>query len=356
MINKVSIEDILKMKNTLIIDVRSPGEYEDGSVYEAINMPILGDDERALVGTVYRQECKDKAIKMGIEYASKKLSDIYDLLKIYAKEYDNIVFVCFRGGMRSKSVCSFANMMGIKNVFQLDGGYKAYRNFVVDFLNHDILEYDFIMLHGLTGVGKTHILEKLAKRKSSILNLEELASNSGSVFGNIMYNKKLPTQKNFDSAIFHALYGLEDKRVYVESESKRIGNVIIVNSIFDKIMSDMHILIKTNIDNRVKNIKLDYINGIKENDEKLKEAIEHLRKRLGNKKIEELLFQIDNKEYEKVIKYLVFDYYDPLYKYSIDKFDNYHLEVYYEDMNEAVDEIIKFVDNSTKKGRINYDA
>ncbi|MCT4594673.1 MAG: tRNA 2-selenouridine(34) synthase MnmH [Anaeromicrobium sp.] len=351
MVKTIDIKDVLKMKDILLIDVRSQVEYEDGTILNAINIPILDNEERAMVGTIYKKECTEKATLMGIEYGSKKLVSIYESIKGYSKEYKNIVFFCYRGGMRSKSVCSFVQMMGIKNVFQLTGGYKSYRNTVVNFLEKNIYDYNFIMIHGLTGVGKTHILEKLHERGKSVLDLEKLANNSGSVFGNIMYNEKLPTQKNFDAGIFHTLRGLKDKNVYVESESKRIGNVIILNHIFEKIISDKHILVETNMENRITNIKKDYINGIEDNEQKLKDAIEHLRKRLGNVNVNMLIEKIDKKEYDHVIEYLIKNYYDPLYKYSIDKFREYDYEANYLSMDKVVDEIIKFVEDITGEGR-----
>ncbi|PAB61210.1 tRNA 2-selenouridine(34) synthase MnmH [Anaeromicrobium sediminis] len=351
MVKTINIKDVLEMKDILLIDVRSPIEYEDGTIPNAINIPILDNEERAIVGTIYKKECTEKAMSMGVEYASKKLVSIYENIKDYSKKYEKIIFFCYRGGMRSKSVCSFVQMMGIKNVLQLTGGYKNYRNYVVNFLEKKIYDYNFIMIHGLTGVGKTHILEELHERGKSVLDLEKLANNSGSVFGNIMYNEKLPTQKNFDAGIFHTLRVLNDKNVYVESESKRIGNVIILNNIFEKIISDKHILVGTNMENRIANIKKDYINGIEDNEQKLKNAIEHLRKRLGNNKVNMLIEKLDEKEYDYVIEYLIKNYYDPLYKYSIDKFREYDCEINYLSMDKAVDEIIKFVEDVTSEGR-----
>ena len=338
--NLIKIEEGLKLDNKIFIDVRSPAEYEEATIPGAINVPLLEDQERTAVGTVYRNESIEKAKQLGISFASHKLPEIFKLINQFHTENRIVIIFCWRGGMRSKSVCSFLNSLNLSRVYQLVGGYKAYRKFVVEYLENKPKFFRFLMLHGLTGVGKTHILEELKRMGESILNLENLANNSGSVFGNILFCEKSPSQKQFESYIFNELYHAKRKTIFVESESKRIGNVQIPEPLFEKMMNGYHILIKTDIENRIRIIKKDYVNS--NQDEKIIAAIGHLRKKVGHQLVEELILKIKNKVYDPVIRTLIDIYYDPLYKYSINKYEKYDLTVDYDIIAEVFPLLIEF--------------
>ncbi|MFZ5966530.1 MAG: tRNA 2-selenouridine(34) synthase MnmH [Bacillota bacterium] len=344
----IDIEEGLKLKNALFIDVRSPFEYNESTITGAVNIPILTDEQREDVGSVYRKESQEKATEIGLKYASSKLTDIYTSVKAYRKQYDHIIIFCWRGGMRSKTVCSLLDMLNISNVYQLRGGYKRYRKFTVDYFENHIDQYSFITLHGLTGVGKTHILEKLSTLRIPVLNLEKIAKNSGSAFGDIVFEGSPPSQKMFESDIFHTLYFCESKFLFVESESKRIGNVQIPDSIYTKIINGHHILINTSLENRINIILGDYIKHLENNNEKIIKAIQCLRKRLGNETVDLLLKKIDQKEYIFVIEYLIEHYYDPLYKYSIEKYEHYDRILEYEDIEEVIPKLKDFYFNLMK--------
>ncbi|MBF8983035.1 tRNA 2-selenouridine(34) synthase MnmH [Lutibacter sp. B2] len=345
MMKVMTIEQALNKEKVLFIDVRSQSEFEDGTIKGAINIPILDDEERALVGTIYKKESVDKATTEGLKYASSKLAKIYEKIKEYASIYDEIVIFCWRGGMRSSSLCTIINMLKVENVYKLEDGYKSYRSYTMNFFKNCMDDYKFIMIHGLTGVGKTHILEKLKDAGKSILNLEEIANNSGSVFGNIVFNGITPSQKMFETYIFHSLYDSKEKYIFVESESKRVGHVQIPNEVYEKILSGYHILTNTTIQKRVDIILKDYIKEELNQISKIKESINHLRKRLGHKEVDLLLEKIDHKEYRYVVEYLINKYYDPLYKHSISKYEPYDLIVNYECMDEAVMNMVVFLDN-----------
>ncbi|QXM06090.1 tRNA 2-selenouridine(34) synthase MnmH [Crassaminicella indica] len=336
MLKVIDIEKALTRKNVLFIDVRSPSEFEDGTILGSINMPILDDEERAIVGTIYRKENPHEATLKGLSLVSTKLPNIYSTIKKYSMEYDEIVIFCWRGGMRSKSICNLLNMLNIDNVYQLKGGYKSYRKYVIDFLEDKVEQYKFIMIHGLTGVGKTHILDQLELIGEPVLNLEKLAKNSGSVFGDIVFTGKPPTQKMFESLIFHVLYSSKEKYIFVESESKRIGSVQVPESIYRRMVNGYHILIKTTFENRIEVILKDYANYLGINDSKIIASLNHLRKRLGNKAVNDLIDKVEQKDYTYVIKYLMEHYYDPLYNYSIQKYKNYDLVVDYEKIEEVI--------------------
>lgn len=338
----ITVDEAMCLKKTIFIDVRSPSEYAESTVVNAVNLPILNDEERAEVGTVYRNESHQKAISLGVKYASYKLPSLYDQILEYKKEYEHIVFFCWRGGMRSKSVCDFLSMFKIPQVYQLVGGYKAYRKFVMDYFENRLDAFHFIMIHGLTGVGKTYILEGLSSKGMPVLNLEDLAQNSGSVFGDIVFKGEQPSQKMFESKIFHMLFTATGKNIFVESESKRIGNVQIPDKIYQRMINGNHILVSTSLDNRVEIILQDYIDHLDTNGEKIRRALEHLRKRLGNEAVDNLLQKQSEKAYTYIIKYLIEHYYDPLYQYSIDKYKEYDLDIFYEDIENAVDKLLDF--------------
>jgi tRNA 2-selenouridine synthase len=341
----IDIEKALTLKNTLFIDVRSPLEFEEGTIFTAKNIPILDNEERAIVGTIYRKENPEEATAKGLDFVSTKLPNLYQTMKEYSMEYDYIVIFCWRGGMRSKSVCNLLSMLNVKNVYQLRGGYKSYRQYVMDFLENKMSQYKFIMMHGLTGVGKTHILDELEAIGEPVLNLERIAKNSGSVFGNIVFNGKPPSQKDFESLIFHVLQDAKEKYVFVESESKRIGSVMVPETVYHQMIEGYHILIKTTLKNRIKIILEDYAHHLEINHFKIVESLNYLRKRLGNKAVDQLIYKIDEKDYTYVVEYLMKYYYDPLYNHSIKKYENYDLVIDYEKIENTIPILSNFINN-----------
>ena len=153
----IKIEDALKLEKTIFIDVRTEKEYLDDHILNAYNMPLFNNDEYCEVGTIYKQEGKHEAIDKGFEFVSPKLKDMYKVVKELSKEYEHIVIYCARGGMRSGSVANLLTSIGI-DLYKLEGGYKSYRNYVLDYLSTIMDQKQFIVLHGLTGVGKTELL------------------------------------------------------------------------------------------------------------------------------------------------------------------------------------------------------
>lgn len=341
--NVISIEEALNLPRTIFVDVRSENEFEEANIPESINIPILNNEERSEVGKIYRNESHEKAKILGLRYASYKLEEIYIKILELKKQYDNIVFYCWRGGMRSKSVCTVLKTLQSGNIYRLSGGYKSYRKFVFDYFEKHVDEFKFIVLHGLTGVGKTIIIDELEKDGISIMNLEKLAKNSGSVFGDILFEGKSPSQKQFESEVFNDLYYNDKKYVIVESESKRIGSINVPDQVIKAMEEGYHILIETNMKNRVYNIYNDYVKKDSHINDKLIKCINHLNKRLGNKNIEVLIDKIHLGDYEYVIEFLIKDYYDPLYKYSIDRINKTDLIIKYDNINDATKAIEDFI-------------
>jgi len=344
LIREINIEEALYMKNLVLIDVRSEVEYELDTIPGAINIPLLNNNEHEHVGYVYAQVDKEEAKKIGLKYASYKLTDFYEKAKSIENRKKQVALFCYRGGMRSNSVAKVLDTMGI-DLFLIQGGYKSYRKYVIDELLHYKGKFKFIVLHGYTGTGKTKILEILESNGKSILDLEKIAHNAGSVFGDIMYADESNSQKKFESLLLSKLHSVNDSYVFTESESKRVGKAILPDFLYNDMENGRHVLIETSLEKRIENIVNDYvINLSSAKDKEIEEAIIKLRKKLGGNKVDFLIEELSKKNYFTIARELMLNYYDPLYKYSLDKYGNYDKIIEYTDLNYAVNELIAFVD------------
>ncbi|MGO1367945.1 MAG: tRNA 2-selenouridine(34) synthase MnmH [Senegalia sp. (in: firmicutes)] len=348
MIKRINYEESRNIKDVVYIDVRSPKEYNEDTIPNSINIPLFNNEEREKIGYTYTQINKDEAYRMGLEHASHKLVQYYDIIKEITNSNKNVVLFCYRGGMRSSSIAQVLNIMNMP-IYIIHGGYKEYRNFVINNLEKYGNKFNFIVLHGYTGVGKTKALVSLESNGFDVLDLENIAQNSGSVFGNIFFTNKSSNQKKFESLLLDKFINFKNKLIFVESESKRIGNSIMPDFLYQNIQNGYHILMETNIENRVEIIGYDYLNNKENNTEAVIDAIRHLKKRLGNETISKLENEFINGNYKYVIKELMINYYDPLYDYSIKKVKEYDSVVYYEDINTLVKELIKFKSNIEKR-------
>lgn len=337
----IDIKSALELKDTIFVDVRAPLEYEEDRIINSKNIPLLDDNERSIVGTLYKQEGKELAIEKGLKFTGEKLEYFYSEFINLSKVYKNIVIYCSRGGMRSSSLVNFLSVLGL-NTYKLEGGYKSYRNYVIDFLENLDKYYEFIVLHGLTGVGKTDALKYLHKNDINTLDLEEFAKNSGSVFGHVYFNDSPPSQKLFESVIFNHIYELKSKYIFIESESKRIGGICLPNSMYDIITKKgYHILLEDSIDSRIERLVDQYVNLSFKDNSTIINSLEKLRKRLGNENVNYLIEKMNLKEYSLVAKELILNYYDPLYKYSIDKYE-YELKLSCSNFENAMEKLILF--------------
>jgi len=293
----------------VLIDVRSPSEYKSETIPGAINIPLLDDEERAKVGTVYVQESPEKAKKLGVEIVSKKLPELYNKAVSLNNEYDNLNFFCFKGGLRSSTITSLFASLGIR-AFKLDGGYKKYRKYIIKALPEIVSNVKFIVIHGNTGTGKTQMLKILKEKGMDVLDLEGCANHRGSFFGSVGLGKQ-NSQKMFESLIYESLKNRKSNIVFVEGESKRIGKDIIPECIYQNMVEGIHIKVEADLEVRVKNIIKDYVNS---NNHELIGALNYLRATLGHKNVERYIDMINRYEYEHVVRELMIKYYDPLYK------------------------------------------
>lgn len=304
--------------NTLYIDVRSESEFRSGHIPNAINLPILYDIERHEVGWIYKNSSVEEAKRKGLQYGSEKLHMFYDTLFKLRNEHPNkkIIFYCARGGYRSRSIALLLRSIDIP-VFWLQGGYKGYRSEVLKVINQpESTLPHFIVLNGLTGVGKTHILQALSQNGHPVLELEGAANHKGSNLGMIGTSGG-QTVQTFENNLYEQLMRIHAPYCFVESESRRIGQVLIPKNIFDKMQKGTFLLIEAELSFRVKSLIEDYVSA-----DNFKEGIENgmprIKQYIDPTLYSQLMTLFDNGSYEAFTELLLTKHYDPLYKKSID--------------------------------------
>lgn len=307
--NYSEIEKNKLNEDYIFIDVRSESEYNDETIPGSINIPILNNEERKIVGTAYKQEDIENAKILGLEFVGKKLPDIYSKISKLNKKNKTLVFFCSRGGYRSSSIVSLLNSIGTHSI-KLDNGYKGYRHHISDKLPSLVEDIKFVVLYGNTGTGKTEILKYLKHENLDVLDLEGAANHRGSILGSVGLGEP-HSQKMFESLLYHALKEREKDIVFTEGESKRIGRNVIPEYLFTKIKNGIHINITSAMDYRIETILKDYVHGT---DDELIEALICLEKRLGAEKINRYINCIKEDNYKQVIVELMTHYYDPLYE------------------------------------------
>ena len=228
--NTVTVDECLSFSDR--IDVRSPAEYAEDHVPGAVNLPVLDDDERALVGTMYVKVSAFDARKAGAAIVARNIARIVETyVRDKPREWAPLVY-CWRGGQRSRALVHVLGEIGFRAA-QLDGGYRAYRRHVVALLAQWPRQFDYRVICGLTGSGKSRLIEAIAAAGGQVLDLERLARHRGSLLGDLP-GEAQPTQKTFESDLLDAFTRLDASRpVYVESESQRIGRLQVPEALLD---------------------------------------------------------------------------------------------------------------------------
>jgi tRNA 2-selenouridine synthase len=207
-------------KSYPVFDVRSPAEYQHAHLPGAISLPLFSDAERALVGTAYKQQSRDMAIKIGLDFFGPKMRGMVEEVEQIANSNTKTVLVhCWRGGMRSNAVAWLLSTYGF-NVHLLVGGYKNYRTWALEQFN---LNHNLQIIGGFTGSGKTKILHDLQQQGHAVIDLEGLAQHKGSALGGIGQPPQ-PSQEQFENLLALALYQNTGQTILLEDESQRIGN------------------------------------------------------------------------------------------------------------------------------------
>ncbi|MTI82826.1 MAG: tRNA 2-selenouridine(34) synthase MnmH [Firmicutes bacterium] len=341
MFKDISFEEAINIKDRIILDVRSPGEYATATVPGAINIPLLDNVERSLVGKTYKQKGAQEAKNLAMTIVSPKLPYIVDSVR-QLSQGKPIVLFCWRGGDRSLFMANILSFMGLQ-VYRVVGGFKAHRSHVREYLERESLPLKAIVLHGLTGVGKTEILEVLAENNMPVLDLEGLSSHRGSVFGKIGMPPS-PSQKMFEALIVEEFKKVRGFGVFlVECESRRLGNLMVPQSVMSCMKEGYSVLLYAPIKKRVARIKEIYVTQGRNGIIKLQNSVERLTKYIGLQKVEELKEGIQTGHLEEVIEYLLINYYDPLYGYPDKPSNEYDMSLNTKNIPETVENIISFV-------------
>ena len=332
----ISVSEFLDFsKEHPVFDVRSPNEYELGHIPGAHSLPLFTNEERKVVGIAYKQVSREAAVNLGIDFFTPKMKTLVET----AKKINNgntFLVHCWRGGMRSGSVAWLLELYGYK-VYLLKGGYKAYRNVVLEKFEE---ERELLILGGRTGSGKTLILHELEKFGEQILDLEKLAHHKGSAFGGIGEEPQ-PTQEMFENELFFELSKIDkNKRVWVEDESNLIGSRVIPQSFYSKMREAQAIFVNIPFEARVEYITNEY--G-KFNKEDLKSAIQRITKRLGGLSAKHALEAIDSGNLKYAFE-LCLAYYDKTYDYGKSKREKESITNFSFD-NLNVEEIAKKIKN-----------
>ncbi|HBZ07871.1 MAG TPA: tRNA 2-selenouridine(34) synthase MnmH [Massilia sp.] len=299
-----------------IIDARSEGEFALDHIPGAINCPVLNDEERIRVGTLYKQVGAFEAKKLGAPLVAQNIARHIDtLFADKPRDWKPLVY-CWRGGNRSGSMAHILAKIGWP-VVQLDGGYKAYRAYVSAALEHPPA-VDFRVICGTTGSGKSRLLETLDAAGAQVLDLERLAAHRGSVLGHLP-DEPQPSQKMFESRIWNKLRHFDPARpVFVESESKKVGNLRVPDAVMERMRASPCIALTLSRPNRVRLLMEDYQHFAR-NADALNGQLEHLVQLHGRARIDTWHAMAKAGEMPALVDQLLVEHYDPAYLRSIDR-------------------------------------
>ncbi|MBC7383574.1 MAG: tRNA 2-selenouridine(34) synthase MnmH [Bacteroidia bacterium] len=313
MLKQITFIDFFnRSENAILLDSRSEGEYLQGHIPGAVSFPILNNEERKLVGTCYKQKGHQPAVILGYELVGTQFKRFVE--EAYAKFPVGPVYIhCWRGGLRSQIMGNLLSSAGYQ-VFLLKGGYKVYREAVLDKL---AVQFEFKVLGGFTGSGKTIILNQMIEKGCQVLDLEALANHRGSAFGNIGLPAQV-SQEQYENDIYTKLISFDlEKPVWVEDESRLIGKFQIPVKVHEGIRNSVVYFLDYSFETRCKNI-LELYGKFNIND--LIGSTERIKKKLGDQRTREAIAFLQQGNYDGWIE-IVLEYYDKLYQFGLEKRD-----------------------------------
>lgn len=297
-----------------IIDVRTPAEYADDHIPGAINAPVLSNEERVVIGTMYAQESPFKATRLGAALVARHIAEHLETLFADRPQGWRPLIYCWRGGKRSGAMTTWFNLIGWR-ARQLDGGYKTWRRHVIDALAVRPARLDCIVLTGPTGSGKTRLLQALGQAGAQILDLEGLACHRGSLLGNLP-GQAQPSQRGFESALLHAIDALDPAQpVFVEAESRRIGQLSLPDALLQAMHRGRCVRVQAGLPQRIEFLLQDYRHLFDEPDA-FKQTLDRLIGLHSRQTILEWHALIDEGQHAELFRALVETHYDPAYRRS----------------------------------------
>lgn len=306
-----------KERAATILDVRSPSEFKQGHIPGAQNLVLFDDAERAEIGTLYKQKGRQTAVIRGLEIVAPKLSQLVLNAKEQASE-NELYIHCWRGGMRSGFVATLLDMYGIK-VFTLKGGYKKFRNFVLEDFH---APRTFYILSGKTGSGKTYILNKLKEEGRQAIDLEGIAHHKGSAFGSLGQSPQ-PSQEQFENELHMLLRNCHpDQPIWLEDESRNIGKNMIPPPVFIQMRAAKVFCLDLPFEERLQHIVKDYGKFTKE---EIISILKKISKRIGPEQTKNAIAATEQGDFKTAFSYCLY-YYDKTYSYGLSQRENSTIE------------------------------
>lgn len=304
------------LKFVPIIDVRSPREFAQGAMPNAVNLPLLTDHERKSVGLAYKEGGQESAISCGLELLPKeKQAKLLAGWIQFLQKHPDALICCWRGGLRSKIVQNWLLELGWKAP-RVEGGSKAFRSFCLRTIE-TANQYDYVVLAGRTGTGKTQLLKDLHPS----IDLEGLAHHRGSAFGGDTVSQPPPV--SFENALARDLLRVQGSaRILIEDESRVIGKLAIPESLFKKMRHSPVVVLQANFASRLQHIHESYVKGTPE--AIMLANLEKIQKRLGLERYQEIRASLqhgyhtgDREDHFVWLSLLMRHYYDPMYDYQL---------------------------------------
>lgn len=313
-----------------IIDVRAASEFAQGTIPGAVNIPLFDDDERSVIGTIYRHGGHENAVEKGFEYVDQKLSELLTAFVPFTGK--PLIIFCARGGMRSLSVVNLLVQTGYQ-AFQLEGGYKRYRNEILHRLEN--FKPRLIVIHGLTGTGKTRILQEL----DDSIDLEDLAKHRSSLFGAI--DREPNNQKMFESGLVQVIQSLKNEPYFIEGESRKIGRVFMPKPLAMAMKEGVLVHVHCGIETRIQRIIDDYPVDDDKTLQEIEVILHSLRHKVGHTTVEKMCELLRAGELRELVRILLLDYYDKRYSKSMASY-TYDLDLSSEDIQYAAVKLSEF--------------
>ena len=306
---KLEAKQLWDVRNDrVLLDVRSPAEYAAGHIPGALNLPLFTDEERARVGTIYKQIGSEEATLIGLDLVGLKMGDLVRDAQLLAPDKKVLVH-CWRGGKRSGSLSWLLEMTGF-DVAVLTGGYKAYRQYIYKALESP---RSYIVLGGRTGCGKTEILKSLATMGEQVIDLEGLSHHKGSAFGWIGEEPQ-PTTEQFENQLFEIFRNLDPtRRIWIENESRKIGTGYLPEAFWRAMKNAPLINLSAPLGERLRHLVAVYSD---ENKQDLLHSFNKIAKKLGDK-VRPAMEAIEAGEYTKAAEIALY-YYDKTYQFGLE--------------------------------------